>query len=76
MSNKVAKPGQVFVCMACGKRSKDRYGDSKIDPGWDESCMLNSYLCYEESLVVEKGRVVKARAVLEEGEEDDPFEDE
>jgi len=46
--NKVAPESQVFVCAACGKRSKDRYGDQKIDRGWDVSCMLNAVLCYEE----------------------------
>ncbi len=46
--NKVAPEGQVFICAACGKRSKDRYGDQKIDHGWDASCMLNSVLCYEK----------------------------
>jgi hypothetical protein len=46
--NEVAPEGQVFVCAACGKRSKDRYGDQKIDRGWDVSCMLNAVLCYEE----------------------------
>jgi hypothetical protein len=61
--------------MACGKRSKDRYGDQKIDRGWDLSCALNAYLCYENSLVSKGGRVVRAVAVQEEGEEDDPFDE-
>jgi len=46
--NEIAPEGQVFVCSACGKRSKDKYGDQKIDRGWDVSCMLSSVLCYEE----------------------------
>lgn len=57
--NKIASKGQVFVCSACGKRSKDKYGDEMIDRGWDVSCMLNSILCYEDKLVIENGRVVK-----------------
>lgn len=63
--NKIAPEGQVFICGACGKRSKDRYGNQEIDRGWDESCMLHSVLCYEDSIVMDKcgARVVKATAV-------------
>lgn len=42
--NEVAPPGYEYVCQACGKRSKDRYGDQAISLGWDESCMLNATL--------------------------------
>lgn len=45
MSNQVASKGQIFVRGACGKRSKDKYGEQAIDGGWDESCMLNAVLC-------------------------------
>lgn len=48
--NKVAPEGQVWVCGACGKRSRDRYGYQPIDRGWDESCFLNAVLCHEDSL--------------------------
>lgn len=45
--NNVAPEGQMYVCAACGKRSKSEYGiDDAIDSGWDESCMLNSVLVY------------------------------
>jgi hypothetical protein len=55
----------VFVCFACGKRSRDRYGDQPISGGWDESCMLNSGECYEDSLTINaSGRVM---AVLPDG---------
>lgn len=37
----IAPPGWVWQCGACGKRIRDRYGESG---GWDESCMLNSVL--------------------------------
>jgi len=46
--NETAPEGQIFICSACGKRSKDKYGDQKIDRGWDISCMIYSVLCYEE----------------------------
>lgn len=65
----IAPDGQVWVCGACGKTSRTRYGfddDDKnvCDPGWDESCMLNSTLCHEASLVRTKGgRVTHAKAV-------------
>lgn len=62
--NVVAKKGQVFVCGACGKRSKDRYGDQPVDQGWDVSCMLHAVLCDENSLGFnEDGRVNKAEAI-------------
>lgn len=48
MANQRAKAGQVFVCAACGKLSKDRYGNRKISKGWDASCMLHAVLCYEK----------------------------
>jgi len=60
MDNKVAPPGAVFVCIACGKRSRDLFGDRKIDRGWDVSCILNSLLCRESSLVMSGGRVTSA----------------
>lgn len=42
---RIAPDGQVWVCGACGKTSKDRYGSAQSS--WDESCMLNSVLCYD-----------------------------
>jgi len=40
-----APPGSVWVCQACGKYSKDRFGDDPVKSrGWDASCMLNSAL--------------------------------
>jgi predicted HNH restriction endonuclease len=45
MPNEIADQGKVFVCMACGKTSGDKYGIAKgqeRSPHWDESCMLNS----------------------------------
>ena len=45
--DKVAPDGQLYVCGACGKTSKDLFGNQKISYGWDESCTLNAVLCYE-----------------------------
>lgn len=70
MSNHTAPKGQVYVCGACGKRSKDKYGDQPIDHGWDVSCMMHAFLVHEESIQLgESGRVVKADAVKDEGEQ-------
>ena len=55
--NHEAPDGQIYVCSACGKRSRDLYGRKKIDPWWDESCMLNAVLCYENKLVIVDGKV-------------------
>ena len=52
--NSIAPVGQVFVCEACGKRSRDIIGEQCISRGWDESCMLNAILCYEDKLVFNK----------------------
>ena len=60
MANQVAPEGQVWVCAACGKRSKDLYGHQPINRGWDVSCMLNALLCREDSLTLgDDGRVTK-----------------
>lgn len=67
MSNEIAPEGKVFVCCACGKRSRDRYGDQKIDWGWDESCMLNCNLFDESDLIIRNGRVVGTYSAMREG---------
>lgn len=48
MANEVAQKGTIFVCGACGRQSRDRYGDQKLSSGWDTSCMTHAVLCYEE----------------------------
>lgn len=30
-------PEKVWVCLACGKMSKDRYGEYPVHRGWDVS---------------------------------------
>lgn len=45
----LAPHGKVYVCQACGKRSRTRFGfdtekNRVSDHGWDESCMLNCEL--------------------------------
>lgn len=45
--NKDAPPGKVYQCQACGKLSRDLYGDKRISRGWDESCVLNCALVDE-----------------------------
>lgn len=66
MANQIAPDGQIWVCGACGKRSKDLYGEQAVNHGWDESCMLNACLCYaDDSLVIKNGRVTNAKAVEE-----------
>lgn len=47
----IAPEPRVWVCGACGKRARSRYGfdaagkSTALDRGWDESCMLNAVLC-------------------------------
>ncbi len=52
MANEEAPEGQVYVCTACGKRSKDRYGGKAIDRGWDVSCAMNAVLVTETEAAV------------------------
>lgn len=63
--SRIAPPGRVWVCMACGKKSPDRRGDHpEADWGWDVSCITHAALCDLASLEFgEDGRVSKARAV-------------
>ncbi len=55
--NYVAASDQIWVCQACGKTARSRYGfwddgtkrggASNADNGWDASCMSNAVLCYQ-----------------------------
>lgn len=48
-TDRIAPEGAIWVCGACGKTAKDRYGiEGEKSRGWDESCMLNAVLCHEE----------------------------
>jgi len=53
-TDNIAPEGMVWVCGACGKTTKDKYGNER---GWDESCMLNAILCEESKLVWKDGFV-------------------
>ena len=43
----MAPEDTIYVCGACGKVSKDLYGNPETS--WDESCMLNAVMCEEDS---------------------------
>jgi len=46
--DRMAPAGAIWVCAACGKSAKDRYGiEGEHSRGWDESCMLNAVLYRE-----------------------------
>lgn len=63
MSNEVAKEGHIFVCLACSKRSRDKYGDQPIDHGWDVSCVMRAEEFAEDRLVIgEHGRVSEIKS--------------
>jgi hypothetical protein len=58
-NDRFAPEGTVWVCGACGKTHKDRYGiEGKGSRSWDESCMLNAILCMEEPVVEPSGKIV------------------
>jgi len=49
---------KIWVCLACGKRSNDKFGDNPIDKGWDAACVINSQEYYEDECILdENGRV-------------------
>lgn len=50
MPNEIAPHGSIFVCVACGKRSRDRYGYHSVSKGWGAACMLNAVLVREWDL--------------------------
>jgi len=58
----IAPDGRVWVCLACGKYTKDKFGS---DMGWDVSCVLNSVLCNVDELVYENGRVSKIESTTD-----------
>ena len=60
-NNPLAPDGMLWVCFACGKTAKNRYGTGpRVSPRWDESCAMNSVLQPEEVLVYDDdGRVVR-----------------
>jgi hypothetical protein len=41
IASRIAPDGKLWRCGACGKTIRDQYAENG---GWDESCMLNSYL--------------------------------
>ena len=53
-----APPGQVWVCGACGKRSRDLYGNHCLSRWWDVSCVLNAVLCHEDKLTINDNGIV------------------
>ena len=42
-TDRIAPDGQIWVCSACGKTSKDKYRN------WDTSCAMHAVLCYENT---------------------------
>lgn len=62
MAEEIAPEGKIWVCGACGKTSRGDYGTGS-DYGWDESCMLNAVLCYEEKRIDPRDGIVKWWAV-------------
>lgn len=42
MTDNIAPEGKQWLCMMCGKRAKDLYGDPRTS--WDESCSMNAVL--------------------------------
>jgi hypothetical protein len=78
----------IWVCGACGKTSRTRYGFFKDEdghtwetapdgqrvasPGWDESCMLNAVLCYRDQRLRDSDGLKEWVAVLSAAEATDP----
>lgn len=62
---RIAPAGKIWVCGACGKVAKDRYGIERgiQSPGWDESCALNCTLVDMNCLEWDGDRVVRVKLV-------------
>ena len=61
-SDLIAPPGSLWVCHACGKTNRHRYGDFGSMRGWDSSCAMQSGLYSEDRLVRgADGRVVELK---------------
>lgn len=66
--NRKAPSGTIYVCNACGKVAKWRWGvddggkqDVYASDGWDDSCATHAILCDEKTLLINRnGRVVSA----------------
>lgn len=59
-----AAAGRVYVCAACGSRSRDIIGDAPVGSmEWVACCRLNAVLVDESTVLLEEGRVRFARAV-------------
>lgn len=53
-----APEGTIWICPACGKSARDRYG------AWDVSCAMWAVLCVESSVERDTtGRIVRAEAM-------------
>jgi hypothetical protein len=66
VSNEVAGPGEVFVCMNCGRRSFDLLGWHRVHSGWSITCVINAVKYREMDLVLgRKGEVARVRAGAE-----------
>ena len=63
----LAPDGKVWVCLACGKYTKDKFGN---DRGWDGACMLNSHLFNIIDLVIDNGRVIAIKKEIVESIDD------
>jgi hypothetical protein len=64
--NQRAPDGHVYVCGACGKVSRWRYGfdlagKNDATRGWDESCAMNCGLALESAIEAPAGWVYPAR---------------
>lgn len=60
----LAPEGQAWVCLACGKTSRSRFGLDKGNKnvamkGWDASCVLNSQLIQEDWIVETENGLVR-----------------
>lgn len=68
--DRIASKGRIWVCLACGKTSRDKYGDKESSYGWDVSCVMNCQLFDKDLLVYDKhGRVKQVKEKKEENNE-------
>jgi hypothetical protein len=59
-NNEFAKPGSVYVCMNCGRRSRDLLGQKMLTPGWSPSCARGAVLFKSRDLQLNRAGLVCA----------------
>ena len=62
MKTKAKKPKTVWICLACGKASNDKYGKKPLAKGWDAGCVCNAIEVLGKHVTIGQDGIVQAMA--------------